>query len=144
MRYRSDLLLLMLVSGLIAGCGEESALDQSAQDALADIVQPPVSVSVPKLDALDARQIQMWSTSCALCHVNGNAGAPIVGVAEHWQPRVTKGMENLLRHTVEGFNSMPPLGYCMACETEDFIAMIRFMLPDHSKVNSIAEPGESR
>lgn len=127
MRYRSELLLLMLVSGLIVGCGEQSESDLVAQDTLAYTVESPVSVSAPQLDSLDARQIQMWSASCALCHVNGNAGAPIVGVAEHWQPRVTKGMENLLRHTVEGFNSMPPLGYCMACETQDFIAMIRFM-----------------
>jgi cytochrome c5 len=50
--------------------------------------------------------MQMWSRSCALCHVDGNAGAP---------------------HTVEGLNSMPPLGYCMACERDDFLAMIDFM-----------------
>jgi cytochrome c5 len=127
MKYKSELLLLVLVFGLIVGCGEQSGPDPAAQDTSADIAKPPISVSAPQSDSLDARQIQMWSASCALCHVDGNAGAPIVGVAEHWQPRVTKGMENLLRHTVDGFNSMPPLGYCMACETEDFTAMIRFM-----------------
>ena len=28
---------------------------------------------------------------------------------------------------LEGLNSMPPLGYCMACEISDYRAMIGFM-----------------
>lgn len=72
--------------------------------------------------------MQMWSRSCALCHVSGIAGAPRIGNAEEWQPRLAQGKEVLLTHTIEGFNAMPPLGYCMACEREDFIAMIDFML----------------
>jgi cytochrome c5 len=50
-----------------------------------------------------------------------------VGDADAWQPRLAQGRETLLRHTVEGLNSMPPLGYCMACEREDFLSMIDFM-----------------
>ncbi len=38
-----------------------------------------------------------------------------------------QGADVLLAHTVEGLNDMPPLGYCMSCEREDFIAMIDFM-----------------
>ena len=34
----------------------------------------------------------------------------------------------LLAHTVEGYNDMPPLGYCMACEREDLRALIRLMV----------------
>ena len=78
----------------------------------------------------DARTMQLWSRSCALCHVDGNAGAPRLGHAEEWQPRLAQGREMLLQHTIEGLNSMPPLGYCMACEREDFIAMIDFMIAD--------------
>ena len=33
----------------------------------------------------------------------------------------------LLDHTVNGFNNMPPLGYCMDCECDDLRAYIRFM-----------------
>jgi len=53
--------------------------------------------------------------------------APRVGQAQEWLPRMAKGRDVLLTHTLEGFNDMPPLGYCMACEGEDFIAMIDFM-----------------
>lgn len=76
---------------------------------------------------LTARQTEMWGRSCALCHVDGNAGAPRIGVADEWQPRLAQGDDLLLEHTISGFNQMPPLGYCMACERDDFAAMIHFM-----------------
>lgn len=75
----------------------------------------------------EARILELWARSCALCHIDGNAGAPRVGDSDAWQPRLAQGRETLLRHTVEGLNSMPPLGYCMACEREDFLSMIDFM-----------------
>jgi|OM-RGC.v1.028315471 Cytochrome c5 len=77
--------------------------------------------------ASDERAMALWARSCALCHIDGNAGAPRVGQAEEWGPRLAQGRETLLKHTVEGLNSMPPLGYCMACERDDFLAMIDFM-----------------
>jgi len=80
--------------------------------------------------APDADVMRKWSRSCALCHVDGNAGAPRIGDAEAWQPRLAKGREVLLAHTIEGFNKMPPLGYCMACEEADFRALIDFMAGD--------------
>ena len=72
----------------------------------------------------------MWSRSCALCHVTGEAGAPRTGNADEWRPRLNQGEDAVLSHTIEGFNDMPPLGYCMACEREDFRAMIKLMAGD--------------
>ena len=57
----------------------------------------------------------LWSRSCVLCHANGAAGAPRVGDRAAWGPRLEQGEDTLLAHTVEGYNEMPPLGYCMAC-----------------------------
>jgi len=70
---------------------------------------------------------ELWQRSCALCHVDGNAGAPRIGNQEEWGERLEKGPDVLLRNTFEGLNQMPPLGYCMACERSDFIALIDFM-----------------
>ena len=78
-------------------------------------------------EPLDDRTMAMWTESCALCHVSGEAGAPRTGVLEEWQPRLEQGQDQLIRHTIEGFNMMPPLGYCMGCETADFARMIEFM-----------------
>ncbi len=68
-----------------------------------------------------------WTRSCALCHVDGVADAPLVGDTEEWRRRLAKGEEAVMSNVLEGINSMPPLGYCMACEIEDFRAMIAFM-----------------
>ena len=76
---------------------------------------------------VNERAMALWARSCALCHIDGNAGAPRVGQAQEWGPRLAQGRETLLKHTVEGLNSMPPLGYCMACERDDFLVMIDFM-----------------
>ena len=69
-----------------------------------------------------------WNRSCALCHINGAAGAPIIGDTNSWSERILKGEDALVRSVLEGLNSMPPLGYCMACELEDFKSMVNFMV----------------
>jgi len=72
-------------------------------------------------------RMRLWANSCALCHVTGVGGAPIVGKHDDWADRLKQGSDVLLQHTLEGYNNMPPLGYCMACEKEDFSALIEFM-----------------
>ena len=71
--------------------------------------------------------LELWQRSCALCHVDGNAGAPRIGNQTEWGSRLAKGPDVLLQNTLEGINQMPPLGYCMACERADFKALIDFM-----------------
>ena len=68
-----------------------------------------------------------WARSCALCHVAGQGGAPRVGHADEWAPRLKQGEAVLMQHTLDGYNSMPPLGYCMGCEMTDFAAMLDMM-----------------
>ena len=50
-----------------------------------------------------------------------------MGDAQAWAPRLAQGEDTLLQHTIEGFNNMPPLGYCMDCEEADLRQIIRFM-----------------
>ena len=68
-----------------------------------------------------------WSRSCALCHVSGVADAPLVGDSDEWERRLAQGEAVVISNVLEGLNSMPPLGYCMACEISDYRAMIGFM-----------------
>ena len=82
--------------------------------------------SLPSQPVLSEDRMRMWAASCALCHISGTGGAPRMGTGD-WQDRLSKGDDVLMTHTIEGFNNMPPLGYCMACEREDFEAMIDFM-----------------
>jgi cytochrome c5 len=88
---------------------------------------------VPTEQAPGVRITRLWSQSCALCHVTGEAGAPRLGHAEEWAPRLASGKPLLLKHTIEGYNNMPPLGYCMACSEQDFSSLIDFMAAGESR-----------
>jgi cytochrome c5 len=87
-----------------------------------DTVQFPASSEVDRQVAMEK-----WQRSCALCHVDGNGGAPRVGDREAWQPRLAQSTETLLLHTVQGIGRMPPLGYCMDCSQQDFLILTEFM-----------------
>ena len=114
---KKSAIFLLLLS--LAACG--SVGQQSANPGTASAGLPFAN------DIADESVMGKWARSCALCHVTGVAGAPIVGDSQQWQQRLAQGEEVILRHTLEGFNSMPPLGYCMACEVDDFRAMIGYM-----------------
>jgi len=123
-RRRQTLWVVALV--MLSGCGQEAAAPAEAANATAAVTEPmappPQSAGPP-----DADLIAQWTRSCALCHVNGEGGAPRLGDAEAWAPRLAQGEAVLLKHTLEGLNNMPPLGYCMDCEEQDFRRLIRFM-----------------
>ena len=115
MRHAIGFLLLLFC----AGCDSRPAPEVEA-------VQQPEIASATQTHTKDD-PMRMWARSCALCHVDGNAGAPRVGNREEWLERIAQGRETMLQHTVDGLRDMPPLGYCMACERDDFLAMIDFM-----------------
>ena len=114
---------LLFAVGMV-GCDSKTPVD----DSDSDVASAPAAIAPSaRTDNLSTAVMQKWSRSCALCHVTGNAGAPRVGNAEEWRERLEQGSGVMLTHTIEGLNDMPPLGYCMSCEREDFIAMIDFM-----------------
>lgn len=58
---------------------------------------------------------RVWQGTCIGCHADGLAGAPPVGNAAAWAPRVAKGRSVLLTHALTGFfgpdhSRMPPRG----------------------------------
>ncbi|MBE0364367.1 hypothetical protein PULV_a2690 [Pseudoalteromonas ulvae UL12] len=68
---------------------------------------------------------QVYQASCFACHGTGALGAP--KTPADWAPRVAKGMDVLLDHAINGFNSMPPRGTCMDCSDDEIKASIEFM-----------------
>ena len=117
-RLVKTVIWICLVCVGVIGCGSPDNTEAVSGDVqIAD-----------KIEAIPTEtSMQKWTKSCALCHVDGTGGAPVAGNVEQWAPRVAQGREVLMAHTIEGFNNMPPLGYCMSCETHDFSTMIDFM-----------------
>ena len=48
--------------------------------------------------------------NCKVCHAQGLNGAPIIGNAKMWAPRITKGREALVANAINGVGLMPPKG----------------------------------
>lgn len=112
-------LAVLLLTSSICACSSD--LQQRSTTETVSTIVPFSS------DIADAAVMGKWARSCALCHVSGEAGAPVAGDTAEWQRRLAQGEESILSRVLEGYNSMPPLGYCMACEVADFRAMIGFM-----------------
>lgn len=73
---------------------------------------------------------QVYSQFCGTCHAAGVAGAPVLGEAAAWEPRLAKGMDTLWDHTLNGFNAMPPKGTCMACSDDELRAAMEYMVDE--------------
>ncbi|MGN8277620.1 c-type cytochrome [Pseudomonas sp. SMN5] len=107
---------IVLLGVLLSGCGEE-----------AKAPAPTVFTAMPA----DAALAEVYDSSCKLCHANPAAGAPLTGDTNAWAPRVAQGAETLLDHAINGYNGMPPMGLCMHCSEEQFLALIAFMSGEH-------------
>ncbi len=97
----------------LAACGQDQATPSAADLA----ARHPAD---PHLD-------QLYQTSCKACHANPESGAPPVGFAKAWKPRLDKGEQVLLAHVVEGVGGMPAGGQCFSCTPDDYRALIRFL-----------------
>ena len=72
---------------------------------------------------------QTYNRFCLSCHAAGIAGAPKVGSAEAWAPRVAQGRDVLLQRTIEGIApGMPARGLCRSCSDEQLADAIDYML----------------
>jgi len=70
----------------------------------------------------------VYNGSCAACHGTGAAGAPKLGDAAAWAPRIAKGMDTLLSNATSGLNAMPPKGLCMTCSEAELQAAIEYIV----------------
>jgi len=71
--------------------------------------------------------MEKYNKSCVVCHDQGVAGAPVTGDAAAWEPRLGKGMDNLLASVKNGLNAMPPMGMCFDCSDEEYRELIKYM-----------------
>ena len=116
--------ILMCLFGLL-GCEQEGTFNEPSSLSKLD------EGALSSRDGLDPAVLAKWQTSCALCHIDGNGGAPRIQEPDDWAIRSNKSKDQILQSTIEGLNNMPPLGYCMSCEETDFLAMIDFMIGDN-------------
>nr|WP_194249351.1 c-type cytochrome [Halomonas salicampi] len=67
------------------------------------------------------------SVGCAACHAAGVAGAPKLGNAEAWGPRIEQGNDALYQSVFNGKGAMPPRGGSSASD-EEIMAVVDYMV----------------
>jgi len=88
----------------------------------------PEPVAAAAADAGPKSGDEVYNGSCAACHGTGAAGAPKLGDAAAWAPRIAQGMDTMLSNATNGLNAMPPKGLCMTCSDADLKAAIEYIV----------------
>ncbi len=77
---------------------------------------------------------QVYNSACLACHGAGVGGAPILGDAGQWAPRVAQGMETLVGHAINGYQGeagyMPPKGGRLDLSDEEVTAAVEYMIAE--------------
>ena len=70
----------------------------------------------------------IYKSKCVACHNTGAAGAPKIGDAGAWAPRVAKGVDTVYANAINGINGMPAKGLCMDCSDDEIKATVDYIL----------------
>jgi cytochrome c5 len=87
-----------------------------------------VAAGVAMAPAVDGEAT--YNMACMACHASGAGGAPIVGNADAWAPRIAKGMEALHNSGLNGIagTSMMAKGGRADLSDEAIIAAVEYMV----------------
>ena len=117
MPSRSFVAGVFAVAMLLAGCD-------------AGVPAAPTDADVRAAEARRPQDPQLaakYERSCLLCH-GVRSGAPLVGFAPAWKPRVAQGEGVLLARVRDGFNAMPAMGLCTDCSDAELRQLIDFVI----------------
>ena len=70
----------------------------------------------------------VYNQFCVACHATGVGGAPMLGAADAWAPRMAQGLDTLWDHTLNGINAMPAKGTCMSCSDDELRGAMDYMV----------------
>lgn len=91
----------------------------------ADPLSLPPSDKKPTL----SRGKQVYRKACTICHDDNQMGAPLIGHSANWYMRLSStGLNELYRHAIDGYNSMPVRGACVTCSDNDIISAVDYLL----------------
>jgi len=106
--------IILLVSFVTNDRLEGAGTNSLGPEAVAQRVRPVAEEGFTLRDANAPKVLQagnaVYAAVCAACHASGAAGAPKLGVAADWSPRLAQGYETLAKHAIEGIRAMPAKG----------------------------------
>lgn len=98
--------------------GSTQAESQALGGVTAQDVDRGTAERIRKVGAVEIRDAnrplksgeEVFKAQCSACHATGAAGAPKVGDAGAWGPRIAKGFEALVQSALKGKGAMPAQG----------------------------------
>lgn len=78
---------------------------------------------------------QIIASACGNCHREGSNGAPKIGDANAWRPRLAKGIDELVASAIHGHNKMPSRGGFSNLSDADIRAAVSTMASKSSGPN---------
>jgi len=112
------------------GCGKAESISEEEAAPPDPKAFDPMALELPTDRLRSGRNI--WTRTCAKCHLHGVGGAPIIGDHEAWAPRLAQDRETLYDHAINGFtgrlmNVMPPKGGFADLSDEEVRAAVDFV-----------------
>jgi len=98
--------------------------------------ESPVVAAAEEPEPVEAAMsgAQVYNSACLACHGAGIGGAPILGDAPQWAPRIEQGTDVLRRHAIEGYTGsvgyMPPKGGRMDLSDEEIAGAVDYMVSE--------------
>jgi len=104
------LIIILLVKFVASGGTGSSGSDALSEQATAQRIHPVGSVEVKAVSANAGPRTgeEVFKEQCATCHASGALGAPKLGDAAAWGPRIGAGLAALIQSALKGKNAMPP------------------------------------
>jgi len=126
-----QVLAAIAIAVLLGGCGKPQGPASAAQpSAAANTASAAATAATP----VAARSLgeDVFQKACRACHGPGIAGAPKVGDAAAWAPRIAQGIEVLHEHSLTGFTGrtgvMPPKGGFANLSDDEVKAAVDYMV----------------
>lgn len=99
------------------------------QEAPAPTVE---TVAEPEPVAAALSGPQVYNSACLACHAAGVGGAPVLGDAAVWAPRIAQGVDVLKQHAIEGYTGssgyMPAKGGRMDLSDAEIADAVDYMV----------------
>lgn len=101
----------LLAATLMTACGEPASPPAPPADTVAAApAAPPAPAGTSGGAADPAPGARTYRQACAFCHDGGGAGAPRLGDAAAWAPRLAQGRDALYEAALRGKGAMPARG----------------------------------
>jgi cytochrome c5 len=103
--------------------GEEHAAEAPTVETVADVAPVATTLSGP----------QVYNAACLACHGSGIGGAPVLGDADAWAPRIAQGDDVLKSHAINGFTNvgfMPPKGGRVDLSDQEIYDAVDYMVSE--------------